>query len=1064
MTTPILTPEQQAVVDADLIGPRLVDAGAGTGKTFTLVKRAVSLIERGTLRADELLVVTFTKAAATEIAGRLEAELDPHSHRRPTCGTFHGIASDLIREFAYEAGISPDVRVIDEGRARGVFARAFADLIAGRLDVDLRAFPLLERVGPLERSLAKIVFGLKDRDIAFDAWAERARAAATELETIEFGCVQMLSRNGKPLADWPRPRLPRSAEERRAEAERERRNVTVVAALFAHFQRLLDREHLLTFGDILNRATRMLRDHPTITDVVRKRWKHAIVDEFQDTNRTQIAFLEALFGPQLEPVLVVGDVRQAIYEFTGADPQGIIDFRARAREKFPLTVNRRSLAPILDVAHASLSQLGGVTPELNAQLVAHRGDADARCVKLELFSDEGALEREAACVAAKLRELVDGGVSPQRCAVLLRARTRAGAFAQAIREAGLAVQLLGGVGFFDAPEIREVVQWLRLAHDPTDAVAVVGTLQSAAIAVGDGTVALLARGEQVARTALLDALPVELEASERERLERYRRTARLVCALTDVPLVDAVRSTIWASGAEIARAQDGASLDQARANLNKLVRFAADFAADRPLARISDLVDELRERDELELDLPVAELEGDRIAIMTIHGAKGLEWDHVFVADIGSRSFPLSNNDQRENVAQIDASSGALALKHGVDKRATLRWYLTQHAHDDAGTVAKGPPATKDEEYRLLYVALTRARDAVYVTGRRTGASRISACFSAVRDWATGRSGSADLHGFAAAGFGEPPRASLHDPAAVAHSASDPVTAHGSIAERSRIERALTARKQRRVNALAQHVERRGSLSYTAMELHDRCPRRARYHYVLGLPDLSDQAAVLEVETDNEPRENRDPARYGRVIHRVLELLARARIAGVSREPDAALREACDEEAWATTVEERAVARAAVTAAAHCLTVLEPIAAEREFAVDIDGVRLAGFIDLIGRDPDGTIVIVDYKTGRTAAQHYALQFALYRRAVLPEFPFAASRLLRIGTQGATFESVTPATAQDLREAVARSRTMDSDEPRPGPGCAYCPYAHDVCSAAPRREVATGTEALSPALE
>jgi RecB family exonuclease len=128
---------------------------------------------------------------------------------------------------------------------------------------------------------------------------------------------------------------------------------------------------------------------------------------------------------------------------------------------------------------------------------------------------------------------------------------------------------------------------------------------------------------------------------------------------------------------------------------------------------------------------------------------------------------------------------------------------------------------------------------------------------------------------------------------------------------------------------------------------------------------------------------------------------------------------------------------------------LVPIDAERPFEVDVDGVRLGGFIDLIARDSAGTPVIVDYKTGQTPGQQYALQFALYAYATREEFPNSAARVLRIGGDGAAFEAIVPATEEQLRRAVASARTMESDEPRPGPQCTYCPYAHNVCAAAPR---------------
>jgi RecB family exonuclease len=109
---------------------------------------------------------------------------------------------------------------------------------------------------------------------------------------------------------------------------------------------------------------------------------------------------------------------------------------------------------------------------------------------------------------------------------------------------------------------------------------------------------------------------------------------------------------------------------------------------------------------------------------------------------------------------------------------------------------------------------------------------------------------------------------------------------------------------------------------------------------------------------------------------------------------------------------------------------------------------LTGFIDLLAHDPTGRPAIVDYKTGRSAGEDYALQFALYAYAVRNEYPAAQTLLLRIGDDGAAFEPVVPAEPAALRAAIARAKTMETDEPRPGAQCSYCPYAHDICQAAP----------------
>jgi len=725
-------------------------------------------------------------------------------------------------------------------------------------------------------------------------------------------------------------------------------------------------------------------------------------------------------------------VRQAIYEFNGADPGGIIDFRSRAVQTLPLTTNRRSFQPILDVAHFALDTLEGVAPELNARLEAHRGAAEPACVRVELFSGVDAQQREADAIAGTIAGLVAAGVSPKACAVLLRTRGKASVYAAALRERGLAVQLHGGVGFFESPEIREVTAWLRLANDPTDGFAAVATLQSAAIALGDGAVARLARDGDVARGALSAPVPPEFGERERERLERYRAIARLASGFGDADVVEAVRAIVAASGAEIARLRDE-SLPQVRANLDKLVRFAADFAADRPLARVVDLVAELDERDAFELDLPLAELAGDRVSLMTVHGAKGLEWDHVFLANVSPSTFPLSGGGiPMEKVVEIDPLGGALAFKFAIDGRPTLRWWMTRFPHDDDGVVRDGEAAVNREEFRLLYVALTRARDALYVSGRTTGKASESTCLRAVRAWTTSIGAAPGAHAFAAGIARDDERVDAD--------------ARAEIDEDAR--RTLSARIDRLLHPVPASFERRGRLSASAIDLYERCPRRARYRYVLGMPEFDDDAPAPDRHAEGGRSEPRDPARYGRVVHVALEAIARARMAGAAWGIDHVLADAFATEDWAPGAAVVTAAHAAVAHGARALDACVPLAAERAWIATIDGVELGGVIDLIVRDARGRIVIVDYKTGRTSGDHYALQFALYAYAMRDEFSEAATRILRISSEGAAFEDVVPLSNVRLREAIANAHTMASDDPRPGAQCASCPYAGDACDAAP----------------
>ena len=393
--------------------------------------------------------------------------------------------------------------------------------------------------------------------------------AADALERLPFGGLEKYGARERILSGWPKPNPPLTVEERADEAARERRNVRAVAALFQRFDELLAAEHLLTYGDALTLAMRCCartRASPrrcAIAGGTRWSMNSRILIRSRSNSSRLFSAKTCANSP------VVGDVRQAIFAFNGADPEGIVRFRERTNcQRHPLSENRRSLKAILDVAHRALAIADAVPAALHTELTANRGGADSPAVRVQLFTGPDGLEREADAVARTARNLVDGGASPRSIAVLMRSRSKAALFAAALRRYGLAVQLHGGAGFFDAPEVREVVAWLRLVETPDDSKYLVLALQSAAIALGDGVVAELARSRELARAALAGPLDT-FSPDERARLERFRAIARIVARLADVPLADAVRTIVLESGAEVARlGGDQGALDQVRANLD----------------------------------------------------------------------------------------------------------------------------------------------------------------------------------------------------------------------------------------------------------------------------------------------------------------------------------------------------------------------------------------------------------------------------------------------------------------------------------------------------------------
>jgi DNA helicase-2/ATP-dependent DNA helicase PcrA len=1054
--------EQRLVIAASLAGPHLVRAGAGTGKTFTLVERAIALAG-GTagldpVRPSELLVVTFTNQAAGEIAARLAKAFGSHGiAETPACSTFHALGGSILREFAVESGLSPDVRPIPTPRARVIFRLAFEALLEGRLGVDLSALPILDRKDDLELSLAEIALGLRDRGISVDEFEARALAAARALARQNWGQLW------RPHKKIPRRRADeeppeeRSALQRAAEAEREERNVRAAAALFRRFDALLREEALATFGDLLVQAARLVRGEPRIAAVLRARWKHALVDEFQDTNPMQIELLRAIFGDALVPVMAVGDGKQAIYAFNGADPTGIERFaELPGCSTHPLVENRRSVQQILDAAHAFLATqqacAGTDGAASDEPLLALKGPAPEFPLRVQAFGSgdlEEGRELEAAAIAAEIERLLEGGVKPREIAILLRGWRRARIYVDALHARGIAAKTHGGVGFLDAPEIRDALAWLKLVIDPADVESTVRVLQSPVCGLPDGALVALARGAVgLEREAWAEPLPSRLDAAERARLQRARSILRGLAHVVTLPLSHAVAEVLRATGIDLAYAViDPHGAEQTRANLAKLVRIASAFERDRPAARASVFIAEIDERREFDDDEREADFGDDEVSIMTAHAAKGLEWEYVFVANVSPASFP-AHGGGLSPCAAWDERSGALAFRYGADGLTPLRWSM-RDAHDPATgeRIAPADDARKAEEARLFYVAMTRAKIRLSISGAngrpRKGANglpanggpayQVSPYLEAVRSWALERGIAAGRLALSAGG--DRPVPVLRGPDRAAEERP---------AVRERMRRGL---ERSRSAAAAEIALPPRVLSYSAISTFAVCPRQARYRYLFRLPDLRDEAATPLWTTEGaDPLSDKlQPAAFGTVVHRTLELFARARISGEKLEIAAFAAQALLEE---EREGDPALAERVLATARHgidALATFTPREPELRFDATIAGSRVGGYIDLLADDAVGRPIVIDYKTGHTPESAYRLQLTLYSRVLRERFsrPLRTA-LLRLTPEGATLLELESYGDTILENAVRAAARLDDDTPRPGVHCRSCPYAGSPC--------------------
>lgn len=1042
--------QQRKVTAHGLETPALVDAGAGTGKTFTIVERVAQLNAdaKDGCPASAILLLTFSRKAAAElrnrIVRRLGAGVEP-----PECSTFHAFALSILKEHGFELDLSPDATLINEIDARVAFWKLFDDFIRGAVGSDAGAFALrYYMIDQVRKALFEIRQRLSDRGESVDAFRERALAAADEFARRPYRALY------DPDCRTPKVALHQIDEAAFVrEVAEERTRVDATATLFKAFEERLRERAALTYADLLRLAVKTVRQRPQVAATLRGRFRHCIVDEFQDTDPRQVDLIEAIFGAGCERVMVVGDPRQTIYGFRGIDPDNVAKFGAKPGcVPYALTENRRSRQDILDLAHAALHPqfddplpLRAVRASVEDEIIHVASRWSATGVKLNAARMR---EREAAWVAGKIVEMLSRGrrvesmertgelepIAPRHIAILSRRKTKLQPLIDALNAADLPFRQYGGAGFYDAPEVLDALAWLRLVTEPLDDKAVGRVLSSAAVGCSDASIATLCAGmheggSSIASRALVEDVPSDLDAEGRNRIERFRKTIRALQDYAGAPLVVAWEATIDRAGIGLtADLRSGRRTDQARANVEKLSAMVRSFAERNPGARAADFdryIVELTEADadDQEADPPAA----DAVSVMTIHAAKGLEWPIVFLIDV----WPLQPADNSS--VKVDSATGALLVSEGPDGTKPFHTESIDGRDDGHGNItkeARRDPSRAREELRLFYVALTRARDELFVSGWR----RISKTHP-----------NGTIHPYLATVIERIEQLgwkTLDEPAPEGARYSgrglrdgDRVMPLGDFVMERPIRRNVSAT----------------TLSFSSISQFEQCPRSVTYRVAYGLPGFGRAAFddALESSVDGGTMRSRDSllsaGTYGDLVHRALETWGRS----PGDAPAAYVTAAIGDLRLDPSKDERERATASVRDVIAALTGWRPIIVEAPFTLELGGVEVTGFIDLIAENPHGDIVIVDYKTGVTEAAHYALQLALYRIAASKAYgkDVAACSIVRIGSAGASLEAVDSLEESEVHDRVAgvaaRIRAADVTA-TPGPQCATCAYRDAPC--------------------
>ncbi|HEX2483171.1 MAG TPA: ATP-dependent DNA helicase [Methylomirabilota bacterium] len=969
-----LNPAQTEAVIHDR-GPLLIVAGAGTGKTTVLTRRIAHLIATRRARPDEILALTFTDKAALEMEERVDV-LVPYGYADVRIATFHAFGDWLLREHALEVGLTPAFRVLN--RAEQV------------LFLRTRLFELpLEQFRPLGdptrhlQALAGLFARAKDEDVTPEAYLAHADALAVE------------------AAAHP------DDAERRDLAVRTRE----LARVYATYCALMAQAGFVDFGDQIYLALRLLRDRPYVLAHYQRRFRYILVDEFQDTNHAQFELVK-LLGARHRNVTVVGDDDQAIFRFRGASMSNILGFDAAYPDarRVVLVQNYRSGQRLLDAAHRLIRHNDPDRLE-SARGIDKRLVATGAPGPEPLHHSYETVTQEADAVARTIEDEVKAGRRAYReFAILVRANADADPFLRSLNLRGIPWTFSGNQGLYTRHEVRLCIAFLRVLARLDDSVSLYALAASPLFSVPAVDLARCGAYADRRNRWLFDVLrgldhTPELRAAL--SAEGAQAIGRLVKELERYLTLGAELGTgellyqfLTDSGwlGRMSRASTAREEAEVQ-NVARFFRRIQDATRVLPRDHVREFVSHLDALIQAGEDPAVAEADVDvpAVRVLTVHKAKGLEFPVVFVVGLVQGRFPWRS---RGEVLELPD-----ALLRDRPSSADFRL---------------------QEERRLFYVAMTRAKDALHLTSARDYGGRstrkvsqfVLEALDLPRDAVSPTKTTAleELRGFASPveleGQGESPL----DPDAVLE------------------------------------------LSHRQVDDYRTCPLKYRYVHVLRVPIRRHHTVV-----------------YGETLHRVVEHYLRRRAAGLYTPLDALLetyeREWRNEGflTWAHEAARRDAGREAIRRFWHEeeASGTRPTFVEREFGVSLGGAegrtRVRGRWDRVDETEAGP-VIIDYKSSdvreperatQRAADSLQLQiYGLVWREMFGRLPARVElRFLESGVVGEhePTEADAAAALEAVSAAAAGIRARNFAATPSYRACRYCAY-NQICPYTASRDV------------
>lgn len=972
MTNPIFENLNEAQAEAvnHVNGPLLVVAGAGTGKTRVITAKILHLIVNKNVPPSSILALTFTEKASEEMKTRVDEAL-PYGYEEIAIKTFHSFCDSVLRESGHEIGIDSGYRLLDQA-SQWLFLKKHIHL----LELDYYRPP--HNPGKFIVNLIEHFSRLKDEDISPEAYV--AFAAKKTKEAVDKADIE----SAKKMSE--------------------------AANAYAKYQELMAKENQLDFGDLIYYALKLFKTRVSVLREYSNRFRYIMVDEFQDTNLAQNRIVN-LLAKDHRNITVVGDDDQSIYKWRGASLSNILTFR----RVFPdakacvLNKNYRSSQKILDLSYALIRKNDPFRLEasenLSKKLVA-LGDGEP----VEIHHFESYLDEAKAIAAFIAQKVAEGKVTYKDCAILVRTNNIAGSFAEQLKEAGIPYSMRDNKGLFSYEEIKDLIALIRFILKPHDDVAYFRLLSLPVFGLKmSDLLEIIKRAKEADYENLFFYIKKSVSAMNMNRvaflpgmangddpIEAVKATQELFEYLLDFSRNHSVNRLLGEfldkSGyyRAITSKMDAVNAEKAL-HIAQFLQIATDFNITGREGLLSFL-EYIESMDQVNVPTQIGVTpDADAVAILTVHSAKGLEFEYVFVPSLVGQRFPAV---KRKDAIEIPFELVSEDLPHN-----------DMHLH---------------EERRLFYVACTRAKSKLFLS--------YSDFYEGSKKWKV----SPFIKEIEANGV-----AIIKKEIGQASSESNNVKEQPIL---------LSNNRNAQDNLSYIPAVDLNLLSYSRVDTFKSCPLKYKFRYLFKIASPTSHAANFGSSLHNTIN-----MFYSAVIDGAspsFELLKDLYDkCWISRGYDSKAHEQARKRQGLAVLE-------SFYQNEEKNGFIKPAFLEKSFNVKIDKLRFSGRIDRIDRLADGTYEVIDYKTGsykKDADVDKDLQLSLYALACRDALKLNVSKLSLYFLESAQKISTkrTEKDLEDLKQELIgiSERMMVSDfAPAPGRHCQWCEY-RILCNAA-----------------